>query len=145
MKWLNKHRYRILRTYYSNNEIKYVIQCRCCGLFWLKMHYGEFLPSVYNDDRYNYSWGDNNYICEFDNLDDAKLALKWLLKSKQCLLGVNLSKEIVYLIEKRDKDISLNKFYGSTDYIKAENIFNSLESSKLEEPIKIIKKDKIYL
>ena len=84
-------------------------------------------------------------IYEFNNLNDVKLALKWLLKNKKCLLGVNLSKEIIYLIEKRDKDTLLNKFYGSTDYKEAEKIFKSLEPPEREEPIKVIKKDKIYL
>ena len=57
MKWFNKQKYRILSVHYSNNEIKYFIQYKCCGLFWLKIHYGEFLLNGLEDDRYNSSWG----------------------------------------------------------------------------------------
>lgn len=134
-------KYRILSIHYSNHVIKYFIQYKCCGLFWLKIYYNEFLPSGFDDNRYNTSWGDIP-IYEFDDLNDAKLALKWLLKNKKCLLGVTTSKEILYLIEEKEKGTPLSKFYGSTNYKNAEKLFKLFE---LEEPIKVIKKDKIYL
>ena len=109
MKWFNKDKYRILSVHYSNHEIKYFIQYRCCGLIWLKKYYGEFYRFFNND--YKSTLADIP-IYEFDDLDNAKLALKWLLKNKKCLLGVTTSKEILYLIEEKSKDTLLVRYYN---------------------------------
>lgn len=139
MKWFKK--YRILEVIYNNKTVKYFIQYRCCGLFWLKLEYGEFSQTNLSNDRYDITYGKGS-IYEFDNLESAKLALKWLAKDKKCLLGINYLGELLYLFEEYNKDTLLSKFYGSTNYGKADHLFEKEESNK---PLKVLRKRKIYV